>query len=625
MAKRPQSNNRRARKMCGIAGIVNMGETSVGTDKINQMLFSIKHRGPDDEGIYIKNNVGLGHVRLSIIDLSSAGHQPMTSKDERYIIVFNGEIYNYLELKKELENSYQFISKTDTEVLLAAYITWGEDCLDQLNGDFAFVIYDSQEQTLFGARDRFGIKPFYYYKNNEHFIFASEIKALLPLIPACVPNEKAIFEYLLYNRTDQSDETFFDTVLKLKHGHCFTIKGSELKVRKWYDLSSKIKTNIAITPEQYREQLKKSIGLRLRSDVPIGVCLSGGIDSSTITSVLYHDFKINDLKTFSAVFEKGHSADESPFVDLYRGTIPTMHTVTPSAESFYADFNDFIVSQCEPMPSVSPYAQYKVMKLVKDKVSVTLDGQGADEMLAGYTYFYGSFFKELLKGFKLIKLSKEIGAYLKNAPTWEAFSYFLYYLLPIWLKHFIGRKTFGSLDKKFYKKYIHQSTLSSDLYNPETLNDSFLQHFEYKLEHLLKWDDLNSMSFSLESRIPFLDHNLVELTLSLRSDLIINSGVSKWILRESVKDILPSKIYNRKDKKGFETPSDEWFRTVFFQKYINELLDSPRFKNRGYFDVKSCKQKYKKHLERKANLSKDIWKWINLEIWFQHFIDPKKD
>lgn len=609
--------------MCGIAGIINFDEKKVDENDIQAMLTILKHRGPDDEGIYLQHNIGLGHVRLSIIDLSSAGHQPMSDNEQRYTIIFNGEIYNYAELKKELEQQYHFKSKTDTEVLLAAYIIWGENCLSRLNGDFAFVIYDSLEKKLFGARDRFGIKPFYYYKTESGFVFASEIKALLPFVKELSPNDKLIFEYLLYNRTDQSEETFFKSIVKLKHGHYFTIKGSEFKLTRWYNLAEKIGRPKTITPEEYREQLKKSVNLRLRSDVPLGICLSGGIDSSTITSIIYNDFNVKDVNTFSAVFEKGSYADESHFIDAYKGMLTNMHTVTPTSESFYNEFTDFIVSQCEPMPSVSPYAQYKVMKLVKNHVSVTLDGQGADEMLAGYTYFYGSYFKELFNSFKWKTLWKEGRAYFKKDPSGQAFTYFIYYLLPGPFKKFLTKRRFGSLDKAFYKRFVDQSTIADDLYSPKSLNDSFLQHFEYKLEHLLKWDDLNSMSFSIESRIPFLDHHLVELTLSLRSDLIIKSGVNKSILRDSVKDILPSMIYHRSDKKGFETPADEWFRTDFFKKYITDMLHSASFKNRGYFDVEDCKLKYNKHLEGKVNLSKEIWKWINLEIWCQQFIDSK--
>lgn len=609
--------------MCGIAGIIRLNKKAVETEEIESMLKIIKHRGPDDEGLFIKENVGLGHVRLSIIDLSSAGHQPMFSNENRYTIIFNGEIYNYLELKEELKDSYVFKTKTDTEVILAAYSKWGEACLSKFNGDFSFAIYDLEQNTFFAARDRFGIKPFYFHHNSDHFAFASEIKALLPMVKNRTPNNKIIFEYLVYNRTDQSTETFFNDIFKLKHGHYVTIKNNEVKIKQWYNLASQLKYPNALTPKEFREELKKSIKLRLRSDVPVGVCLSGGLDSSTLTSIIYNDFDIKNINTFSAVYEKGTWADESAFVDAFKDQLSHMHSITPTAETFFEEFTDFIVSLGEPIPGVSPYAQYKVMQLAKNNVAVTIDGQGADEMLGGYNYLYGSYFKELLMSFQWLTLIKEAIGYYKNNPSKEAFTYFVYYMLPPALKKYAGRKTFGSVSKNFYNQYYKQSTISADFYNPKTLHQFFLLHFEHKLEHLLKWDDHNSMRFSVESRVPFLDHNLVEKSLSLPPSSVLKNGISKYILRESVKDILPSKIYDRRDKKGFETPSDLWFKTASFQKYITALLNSESFINRGYFNVEDCRNKYQKHLEGKGNFSKDIWKWINLEVWFQKFIDKQ--
>jgi asparagine synthase (glutamine-hydrolysing) len=609
--------------MCGIAGIVNLNNNSANPAIVQDMMNIMKHRGPDDEGIFTKDNICLGHVRLSIIDLSAAGHQPMFSADQRYCIVFNGEIYNYVELKKELEGKYIFKTRTDTEVLLASYLVWGEDCLNKFNGDFAFVIYDQQNNEIFGARDRFGIKPFYFYNDDKTFMFASEIKAIIPHIQAPKPNNKLIFEYLIYNRTDQSDETFFENIVKLKHGHCFTVKNNKLSIRRWYNLAEKINHPTPMTPEQYREELKSSINLRLRSDVPLGVSLSGGIDSSAVTSIVFHDFGVKDLKTFSAVYEKGNWADESVFIDTYKDTLSHMYYTQPTADVFYNDFKNFIRAQGEPVAAIGPYAQYKVMELAHGNVVVTLDGQGSDEMLGGYHYFFGGYFKELLKQLNILTLTRESMAYLLKHHSFYAFKYMAYYMLPVSQKKNVGSKLFGSVNKDFFNSHNTASTIDADLYNPSTLNESFLQHFEHKLEHLLKWDDLNSLSFSIESRVPFLDHNLVEKTLSLPSNQVIHNAVTKHILRESVKDVLPPSIYNRKDKKGFTTPSDSWFRSQIFQKFITNMLNSQSFKERGYFDVDDCKRKYQLHLEGKADLSKDIWKWINLEVWFQEFIDKK--
>jgi asparagine synthase (glutamine-hydrolysing) len=610
--------------MCGIAGIVSLTGNRVDPGVVKTMLREIKHRGPDGEGIFVTDNTCIGNVRLKIIDLSDAGHQPMFSHDGRYCIIFNGEIYNYLELKNELRLQYPFSSSSDTEVLLAAFSVWGEKCLHRLNGDFSFVIYDTKEQHLFGARDRFGIKPFYYHLTSKHFFFASEVKALLPIMVRTEPNPKSIFEYLVYNRTDQSEETFFNGILKLKHGHFFTIKNNSFEIKRWYNLADQISAPAYISPEEYREELKKSLRLRLRSEVPIGVSLSGGIDSSSLTSILYHDLNQKQLKTFSAVFRKGSPEDERTYIREFRGLIPHMYEVQPNARSFFKEFEEFIVSHSEPVPGVSPYAQYKVMQLAKGKVVVTLDGQGADEMLGGYTYFYGSYFKELLRSFRLLRLVRESRSYYQKQGSMDGFLYLAYYLLPAGLKNYATQKSSGTLTRDFYKQNQKQSTLAKLLYTTGSLNEFFLRHFEYKLEHLLKWDDLNSMCFSIESRTPFLDHHLVEKTLSIPSSQIIKNGVSKFILRESVKDILPASIYNRYDKKAFEIPSYEWFRTPQFQSYLKDMLSSTSFKQRGYFNVKMCTERYERHLKGKEDWSKEIWKWINLEVWFRQFIDNKK-
>lgn len=606
--------------MCGIAGIINFNNSPREEDLL-LMMKKIKHRGPDDEGVLLDGNIALGHVRLSIQDLSKAGHQPMFCDENRYAIIFNGEIYNFIELREELKSKYEFVTSTDTEVILAAYKTWGKECLDKFNGDWAFVIYDTKTKELFGARDRYGIKPFYYYKDEDQLILASEMKAIIPLLKNRIPNDKLIYEYLLYNRTDQSHETFFKNVIKLKHGHYFTIKGKELIVEKWYDLNEKLKNPVSMDPTKYRELLKKAVEIRLRSDVPLGVSLSGGIDSSSITSVVYNDFHQKSIHTFSAIYGKGEWADESDFIDAYKTTLKNMHYTSPNAETFYNDFENFIEAQGEPIASIGPYAQYKVMELAQGNVTVTLDGQGADEQLAGYHYFFGSYYKELFTNFKWLRLIKEVTYYLTKHKSTEALKYMLFYLLPGSIQRKLGGKIYGYINDDFASKWEKVSTIGEDLYNPKTLNESLVDHFEYKLEHLLKWDDLNAMNFSIESRVPFLDHHLVEATLPASPKLKINKAETKYLLRESVKDILPEKIYKRRDKKGFSTPSDQWFRSSAFQKYITDVLDSESFKDRGYFNVKKCKENYLRHLKGEVNITKDIWKWINLEVWFRKFID----
>ena len=606
--------------MCGISGIINFNTNPVKEKEIRLMMQKMKHRGPDDDGVFIENNVGLGFVRLSILDLSVAGHQPMLSNDNRYAIIFNGEVYNYIEIREELKDDFIFNTGTDTEVVLAAFQKWGKACLDKFNGMFAFVIYDKQTKEIFAARDRYGIKPFYYYQDDEKFIFASEIKSILPLVNKQA-NDSIIFDYLLYNRTDHSEQTFFKNIKKLPHGSYLTINNFKVEVNSWYDLSDKIKNQKSLSPEDYRALFNDSIKLRLRADVPIGVSLSGGIDSSAIVSSLIKDFNLTNLNTFSAVYGKDEPSDESEFIDVFKSMVKNMHYTYPNADTFFNDFNDFIDTHNEPVPDIGPYAQYKVMELASKSVTVTLDGQGADEQLGGYHYFFGSYYRELLRDFKLLKFITENIHYLKKHHSINALKYMIYYLSPNFLQEKTNRSTFPSIDTGFIDNNNSTKQINKLLYNPKSLNESLFQHFKSKLEHLLKWEDLNAMHFSIESRVPFLDYRLVEATLNTPSDQKIYKGETKHILREALKNILPEKIANRKDKKGFTNPRDKWFKTEQFKNYIMELLNSESFKNRKYFDSEIAISQYNLHLEGKIDASKEIWKWINLELWFRKFID----
>ena len=299
--------------MCGVCGIVNFISKPVSEKEIRSMMSKLTHRGPDDEGVFLEENIGFGHHRLSIIDLSSDGHQPMFSDDYRYVVVFNGELYNYIELRKELSSRFTFRTKTDTEVLINAYRYWNKHCLDHFNGMFAFAIYDRHEHSLFIARDRFGIKPLYYYLDQERFVFASEIAAILSILNKTPrPDNSNIFDYLMFNRTDQNDSTFFRGIKKLQHGHFIDILNKKVNISRWYTLEEKVADPFS-TSYEFKETLSSSIGLRLRSDVPVGVCLSGGLDSSSIVSILLSDYQKKDLKTFSAVFPTSESIDESMY------------------------------------------------------------------------------------------------------------------------------------------------------------------------------------------------------------------------------------------------------------------------------------------------------------------------
>jgi asparagine synthase (glutamine-hydrolysing) len=587
------------------------------------MMKQIRHRGPDDEGTFMEGHVGFGFVRLSILDLTPAGHQPMQSADGRFAIIFNGEIFNYLELRAELiEKGYVFRSNTDTEVLLNAFCEWGEACQERLNGMWAFAIYDRKDQSIFISRDRYGIKPFYYTQSDDVLYFSSEIPGLLVLPEVkAIANDEKIFDYLQYNRTDSDNQTFFTGIFKLPHGHSMRIAQSKVEIRCWYNLKLSLKKPFA-NGHEYLEMFRSAVEIRMRSDVPVGVCLSGGMDSSSIMSALLLNQEHHNINSFSAVFKDHKTVDESHYIEAYSETLSHMHFISPSGETLFSDINALLNLHSEPIPSTSPYLQYKVMELAKPHVTVTIDGQGADEQLAGYVYFYGIYFKELLTTFKWRALWREIRYARKLKQGRFIMKSWLYVLMPSFLRRIVRNHKYDYLRKAFSKRFKHHDAISQRIFESSTLQEAMLAHFEYKLEHLLKWGDLNSMAHSIESRVPFLDHRLVERTLSLQGDQLISQGFTKRILREAMAGILPPLIAERKDKIGFATPDNDWFREEPMKSFTHSILDSRSFANRGYIDQAKALNAFDKHIKKEINIGQEIWKWINLELWFRKWIDP---
>jgi asparagine synthase (glutamine-hydrolysing) len=604
--------------VCGICGIVNFDNAEVSTLSIETMMNAMKHRGPDDEGIFITDNIGLGFVRLSILDLTPAGHQPMKSSDGNYVLIFNGEIYNYIELRNELKTKgYTFKSDSDSEVLLNAYIEWGEDALNHLNGMFAFVIYDKVKKEIFGARDRFGIKPFYYKKTENRLVFASDIPSILSISGSRPkPNDKIIYDYLTYNRTNHTNETFFEDVLKLSHGHCILIKNGLVTLKKWYDLNDKVRKlkPLSFNEKDFFQEFSKSINLQLRSDVEVGTCLSGGLDSSAITSIVLKN-NTKALHSFSAIYDLGDSGDETPFINIYSDTSLRMHFTKPAADGLLQDIYNLHSAISEPIPNTSEYAEYKVMELAKKNCTVILNGQGADEMMAGYHYFYGYYFKELLLSFKLVELVKEIYFYLSIHRSLFGLKSFLFSMNP---------RLFTKLKRNYLKSDFknrfsdNKNPILDDFYNAKTLQEFLIKHFEYKFEHHLLWADKSGMHFSLETRFPFLDHNLVEKTLA--SGITIKNGWTKHLLRESMNGILPEKIRLRVDKMGFETPEKKWFQTPEMKSFVKKVLSTDKFKGRNYFDNTKVDKVLNEYFNQNI-YNPDIWKWLSLEIWFNLYID----
>lgn len=612
--------------MCGICGIINFNKIPVEESQISKMIHTMKHRGPDDEGIFIEKNVGFGFVRLSILDLSFFGHQPMFDDTGRYLIIFNGEVYNYIEIRSKLiQKGYHFKSNSDTEVVLKSYIEWGEECLNFFNGMWAFAIYNLESKELFCARDRFGIKPFYYFKDDNQFVFSSEITPILQIKPQLKNvNDKIVFDFLLTNRTNHTEYTFFNGIKKLQHSKKINVKINErtVKISDWYSLNNVHKQGYT-SDEQFKEDLISAINLQLRSDVPIGLCLSGGLDSSSIGASISKIIGRTDIHSFSAVYGRGQKGDESEFIDEFNGYIDNIHFTRPTIDSFITDMDSFITTLEEPVPGTSEYAEFKVMELAKNYCTVLLNGQGVDEYLAGYHYFIGFLLKQRALELNFQNIIEELFHYYKIHKSFDPLKAGIFFMLPVWLKRNILFKNSGYLSKNFFNEFSidKENSILDQLYNSKTLQESFLNHFEYKFEHHLLWADKSGMAFSLETRFPFLDHNIVEKILNTNIDSIYKNGVTKIILRNAMKGVLPEKVRNRMDKVGYETPEDKWFRNEKFQKFFLEIINSQKFKNRPYFDNIKVHKLNSLHLEGKKNNGQEIWKILHLELWLRKFID----
>jgi len=575
--------------MCGIAGIISTSSELIPEIHLKKMIDAIAYRGPDGEGTWNneKGSIQLGHRRLSIIDLTDAGAQPMHYLN-RYTIVYNGEIYNYIELKDLLQQKgYLFKSKSDTEVILAAYDLWKEDCLTHFEGMFAFAVWDEKEQQLFAARDRFGEKPFYYHENDESLFFASEMKALWAAGVEKSIDEKMLLNYIalghVQNAADK-EQTFFNNIYSLPPAHFFQFNPSSKKliIKRYWRIDKEIK--ITISPEdaieKFNELFIASVKRRLRSDVPVGTSLSGGLDSSSIITALQQlKIKPYELKTFSTVFP-GFEKDESFYIDLLSNKLDIPNfKIQPSAGSLIKDFETLCYHQEEPFPSSSIYAQFKVFELAKQhQVKVLLDGQGADEILAGYHKYIHWYLQEVLSRHKLGAAQKEKKALQNNNIPfgWNLKNYFA---------TFLPMHAAMQLEKNDYHKTIHQPDIDPEFLKSQSgrewegihkpvvtkLNDIlYFNTIEAGLEELLRYADRNSMAHGREVRLPFLDHTLVEFIFSLPSNLKIHDGWTKWLLRNAMDKKLPDEIVWRKDKIGYEPPQQLWMENKTLQDYIYE-------------------------------------------------------
>ena len=641
--------------MCGIFAFLDL-ENKVNVNTLETMSHSIAHRGPDDNGYAFfeifnkqqmfesKASIGqkdleqfngvlaLGHRRLSIIDLTEAGHQPMCNESRRIWITYNGEIYNYKELTEELKGRGHFFkSSTDTEVILHAYEEWGIECLRRFNGMWAFALWDMGRKRLFCARDRFGIKPFYYLFRGQKFILASEIKAILqdPRVER-YPTNGRLYDYLAYGFLDHTDETFFKDIYQLRGSHYLILEVDsenhlKLSVHPYWDLSPKEKEPRNDCKERFLEVLEDSIRLHMRSDVPIGTCLSGGLDSSSIVCVAERFLNSNIHKTFSSCFDD-QKYDERNFISkVIEITHSEAHYVFPKAEDLFKEIEDLIWYQEEPFGSTSIYAQWNVFKLARlNQIKVVLDGQGADELLGGYHSYFGFYLSELIRRFQWDKFLCE---YLKIR---SLHGYSHQWLIRHLIFSFIPRQWFGAMRKRILlqkEKWIHFENYSPDrTASPRRFKNIFLDWLyqslmNFSLPGLLHYEDRNSMAHSIEARVPFLDYRLVEFVFSLPINQFISNGVTKVVLRNAMKGILPEAVRNRKDKMGFVTPENIWLRDVLKDRIL-ELIHSKSFGERGYVDPNEVWEIYDRHLKGERNYDSAIWRCVNLELWFRTFIDP---
>ncbi|MFM2385850.1 MAG: hypothetical protein RL660_607 [Bacteroidota bacterium] len=594
--------------MCGISGYISFSKKPVEIATLKAMTDVIEHRGPDGEGHWINDasNVGLAHRRLSIIDLSHAADQPMQYMD-RFSIVFNGEIYNYVELKELLvKQGYHFHTQSDTEVLMALYHKHGKDCLYLLDGMFAFAIYDKQEQTLFCARDRFGEKPFFYnYIDGEHFVFGSEIKCLWAAGIDSAINDIMLFNYLSYGYTENPQdlsETFFRNATRLEHSHFIYInlKTNDFQIKRYYDIDYKNidkSISIEVASERFRELFNLSVNRRLRSDVAVGSSLSGGLDSSLVVCTIDSFKSAKSQNTFSAVFP-GFKKDERKYMDfVLKTTNANPHFVTPTDQGMLDDLQKLIWHQEEPFGSASIYAQYCVMRLAKEhNTTVLLDGQGADEVLAGYHAYYNPFFAELNKHDRSIYKPQLIAynALHKNNPineiTKPTFADRIRGVAPQLIKPIkILKNQVKQTTTGFFTSDFYASNRSKVFVTPgntfESLNHSlYSSTMKYGLQQLLRFADRNSMAHSREVRLPFLSHELVEFLFTLPATMKINDGWTKWIMRQTFENTMPKEIAWRTDKIGYEPPQQNWMQNKSVVDAINASLD--RLAKNGYLNHK---------------------------------------
>ncbi len=630
--------------MCGIAGIIGGKASGINAEKMHRdMLRLMRHRGPDGEGQWSAENgpVWLGHRRLAIID-PEGGQQPLDNEDGSIWLTFNGCIYNYQELAQTLaRKGHRFKTHTDSEVIVHAYEEWGEECIDKFIGMFAFAIWDGRKKKLFCARDRLGIKPFYYWMGGGSFVFASEIKALL-VIGLFRPesNRYALSEYLTF-QAPLGEKTLFKGVYRLLPGHTMTVdaSGEIISKKKYWDLEFSIDRGHALDyqVDHLRLLLSDAVKIRLRSDVPLGAHLSGGLDSSAIVALAS---ELNDgteaLQTFSGGFSHGKEFDETFYARLVAERVGARyHEIRPTAEDLISTLPKIIYHLDEPAAGPGVFPQFMVSKLASENVKVVLGGQGGDELFAGYARYLVAYLEECLKG--AIEETEDTAEFVATLQTIIPNLTLLKQYKPM-LRGFWGKGLFDTQDKRYFQ-LMDRSVGAQEIFHPEFFQnreeifDSFkgifygsdassylnrMLYFDLKvhLPALLHIEDRTSMAWGLESRVPLIDHRIAEFIAGVSPVNKFKGGEMKYLFKRAIKNTVPNEILARKDKMGFPVPLHLWFKGPL-KDFIHDTLLSEKARNRGIFKARELEAA----VVNEQAFGRSIWGALCLELWFQTFID----
>lgn len=619
--------------MCGFAGIVNFDGAPVERNALDRMGSSLFHRGPDDSGTHVDGSVGLTFRRLSILDLSPAAHQPMVSHNGNFVMVFNGEIYNYVELRRELEShGCRFRSSGDTEVLLQAYAVWGKDCLSKLNGMWAFLIYDKQRGVVFGARDRFGVKPLYRYRHSKGICFASEIKAICASgLYAGGINWRVSSKFLLQGLLDEEEDTFYSGIEQVRPGMAFevTIHGNWTQWSYW-STSTIPAVQVTDPVGEFRDIFEDAVRLRMRSDVPVGVCLSGGLDSTSIICAMARiksGVSIEVAKPLLAFCYMPDEYDEKRYVaDTLEQTRAALKVLETTPYALWDSLPKFLRFQDEPVHSMTALIGYELMRLAAvNGVKVVLNGQGADEIAAGYSNYFREYWRTLAMDGQIVKAWSEIGAYtavkggsqtqyaveaFKQACQWQMFNFLPY-------QRYITRKQqAANRANRWFRQELSSHLPADDFVGMDgRLETSLKRSVERSaLPIYLRVEDRNSMAHSVEARLPFLDYRLVSLLFNLPSEWKLRGPLNKFVLREAMQGRIPESVRTRVDKMGFPTPVNKWLAGDLY-KPLKDVLSSQEARERGIYHVDQLLSDLDRHERGIVDISAQLFNVAQFETW----------